>query len=1094
MLILINRIIYSMIHNLTTRYLIPCFRISALSSRNYICTFIKYKGVLLLVFPFLVYNALAQEYNFRNFSVEEGLARPYVYSIVQDIQGYLWVGTDNGLSKYNGFNFENFTTRDSLADNFITCSIRDGKNVWFGHSNGRLSFYDGKSFHNVSFPGRSLSPITHLVKSPDGQVWISTLTSGLFKLEKNKIVFVRKVLSDQQPIHSFDFLSKNELLIGTGSGLKYCKVRNTHEIEIIRPVIEIPESKVTCIARMKNGSGFYITTENDGIFRLTYDNTLLNVTKINIDQALDLSGIQDLHEDSQSNVWLATFGNGLIKMVPVETGVMKISIYNKANKFATDNVKTVYEDLEGNIWIGTYGDGLTQITSKTFSLNRFDKTIYGNSIFSIYLDRHYKWIGTENGLSKIDQMTNKVIRFYSQEDGLPKDTITSIYSVNGKELWIGTYKNGVFKMNPENGKISKYSLGNGKLENSITMITGKGDQVWIGSKKGLYNINLSTNNINEYSINKSGLPHNVINSLYLDKKERLWVTTRSSTLVYIQDRKVFKYLLSNGTGILTLGPITEDSASRIWVGSIGSGVFMIESDSIINLTAKEGLLSNYCYSLIGDDNNNIWVGHKGGLSIINITDFSVKQKQHFEAVSDDYQFNSNAIVRDQGRKIWLGSNEGLVSYDPSKELPQSEPPVLGITSIKINDNETDFTDNRIVLSPGIYKIRIDFRGVSLKDPKLVTYQYRLEGFDQWSEITKNSSVTYNHITEGEYTFDVKACSGDGSVTETPLSMRFIIKKLLWNKWWFYPVSILIMTMLIYFYVKWYINRLLVEKRILEEKVLERTLEIQHQKNEIELQRDEINIKNENITSSITYARHIQKAVTPRTELLDQLLPDNFIMYKPKDIVSGDFYWMTEKDNKIIFAVADCTGHGVPGAFMSLLGITLLNEIVNIHGITRSDKIVTELRERVIQSLQQNRKYVTAKDGMDIALCVLDRLHNKLQYSGGMSDLIYISDGKLEIIKADRIDVSASYTRDSQFKMNERDCKKGDVLYLFSDGYQDQFGGNYDRKFLRPHFYTTLFEIHPLPMKSQKVKLEKKLNDWIRDTIQTDDITVMGIRL
>lgn len=1080
--------------NVTTRYLMRCYHISNLSSKNYVSTYIKYKGISLLFFFFLAHNTLAQEYNFRNFSVEEGLARPYVYSIVQDIQGYLWVGTDNGLSKYNGFKFENFTTRDSLADNFATCSIRDGKNLWFGHPNGRLSFYDGKSFHTVSYPAKELSPITHLVKSPDGQVWISTLTNGLFKLENNKIVFENIIFKNQQPIYSFEFLSNNELLLGTGSGLKYCKLGNTHEIEIFRPVIEIPESKVTCIARMKNGSGFYIATENEGIFKLTADNTLLDVSKINSDASLDLTGIQDLYEDSQSNVWLATFGNGLIKMVPDKTGVMKITIYNKSSKFATDNVKTVYEDLEGNIWIGNYGDGLTQITSKPFSLFKFDKTIYGNSVFSIYSDQHYRWIGTEIGLAKIDQITDKVIKFYTRENGLPKDTITSIYSANGKELWIGTYKNGVFQMNTENSKISKYFIGNGTLENSITTITGKGDQVWIGSKKGLYNINLTTNNINEYSINKFGLPHNVINCLYLDKKERLWVTTSSSTLAYIQNGKVFKLPLSSSTGILTLGPVTEDSASRIWVGSNGSGVFMIESDSIINLTTKEGLLSNYCYSLIGDDQNNIWVGHKGGLSIINITDFAVKQKQHIEGVSEDYQFNPNAIMRDQSRKIWFGSNKGLVSYDPSKELPQSEPPVLGITSIKINDNETGFTDNKIVLSPGIYKIRIDFRGVSLKDPSLVTYQYRLEGFDQWSEISKNSSVTYYHITEGVYTFDVKACSGDGAVTETPLSIRFIIKKPLWNKWWFYPVSILIITMVVYIYLKWHINRITVEKRILEEKVLERTLEIQRQKNEIELQRDEIDMKNENITSSITYARHIQDAVTPQAELLDQLLPDNFILNKPKDIVSGDFYWMTEKDKKIIFAVADCTGHGVPGAFMSLLGITLLNEIVNILGITRSDIIVTVLRERLIQSLQQNSKDETARDGMDIALCVLDRHHNKLQYTGGMSDLIYISGGKLEIIKSDLMDVSASYNVLRKFKMNERDCKKGDVMYLFSDGYQDQFGGNYDRKFLRSHFYNTLFEIHHLPMKSQKEILERKLNEWMRDPIQTDDITVMGIRL
>ena len=218
---------------------------------------------------------------------------------------------------------------------------------------------------------------------------------------------------------------------------------------------------------------------------------------------------------------------------------------------------------------------------------------------------------------------------------------------------------------------------------------------------------------------------------------------------------------------------------------------MIESDSIVNLTVKEGLLSNYCYSLICDDHKNIWVGHKGGLSRIRTTDFSVKPIQHIEGKTESYQFNPNAIIKDQQGKIWFGSDKGMVSYDPSMEYPQLQPPVLGITSIKINDDEKDITD-KIILSPGNYKIRIDFLGISLKEPALVTYQYKLEGYDQWSEITKNTSITYNHLTEGDYTFILKASSGDGAVSENPLTINIIIKKPVWKKWWFYPVIVLLL--------------------------------------------------------------------------------------------------------------------------------------------------------------------------------------------------------------------------------------------------------------------------------------------------------------
>jgi serine phosphatase RsbU (regulator of sigma subunit) len=520
---------------------------------------------------------------------------------------------------------------------------------------------------------------------------------------------------------------------------------------------------------------------------------------------------------------------------------------------------------------------------------------------------------------------------------------------------------------------------------------------------------------------------------------------------------------------------------------------MIQSDSIANLTTKEGLLSNFCYSIICDDHKNIWVGHRGGLSRIKEVDFSIKPIQHIEGGTESFLFNPNAIIKDHQGKIWFGSNKGMVSYDASMEYPQLIPPVLGITLIKINDDEKEITD-KIILSPGNYKIRIDFLGVSLKDPALVTYQYKLEGYDQWSEITKNTSITFNHLTEGDYTFILKALSADGAVSLNPLTLSIIIKKPLWEKWWVYPISVLLLIILTFLYIKRREYRFLAEKRILEKKVRERTYEIQSQKNEIELQRDMINEKNANITSSIKYASHIQNAVLPPIDFIDKLLPDNFILSKPKDIVSGDFYWLAEKDNKIVFVVADCTGHGVPGAFMSLMGITLLNEIVNIQGITRSDAIITELRESLIHSLQQSRKDIPTSDGIDISLCVLDRQQQKIQYTGGMNNLIFIHDGKLEVIRGDRSSVCVVYDNSDPFTMKEIDYKKGDVLYLFSDGYQDQFGGEHDRKYFVHRFYWLLLEIHRLPMLKQKEALEKNLKDWMGDNIQTDDITVMGIRL
>ncbi len=1061
---------------------------------SYISGYINKTGLSLCFFLFLSFSLFPQTYNFRNFNTEDGLTQSYVYSITEDLHGYLWVGTDNGLFRYNGFKFENFLASDSVTNNFISCSINDGDCVWFGHRNGRISVFDGKKLFTINKTQTQLSAITQFAKSPDNKIWASTYSGGLFKLVKDSGVTKRYLFKEQINILSFEFLDNNTLLIGTNNGLFNCRLKGSGEIEILMRMSEIPESKISSVRKGISGTIFYVATENDGIFRLVREGNRINVKKIILDHDSGISGVEKIYEDSHFNLWICSRNDGLIKLSNTGDGDKpKTSSSYKTSKLSGTNANTVYEDRQGNIWVGNYGQGLTLITPKTFSVNKFDNPLYGNNIFSICLSQNSGWAGTENGLVKFDLSTGKPVKFYSIKEGLPKDTVTAIYSNNGGDLWIGTENNGIYMMKTVNKKILKYPIGIGILENSINDISGKGDHVWVGTKKGLCNINLDNNKVKWYTINQGGLPHNFINCLYFDRSGKLWVSSRCRTLAYIEDEKVVKIPVNSGTRILTLGPITEDNDSRIWVGSYGNGVFMIESDSIVNLTVKEGLISNYCYSMICDDQKNIWIGHKGGVSRIRTTDYSVKPIKHIESLTDSYQFNTNSISNELHGKIWFGSQKGLVSFCPSMDSSVLKPPVLEIISIKINDVEKVYS-GKLILPPGNYKMRIDFLGISLKEPELVTYQYKLAGYDQWSEITKNTFVTYNHLTEGNYTFFLKASSGEGVVTETPVTISIVINQSLWEKWWFYLGIVFLLFSLTVIFIKRREYRFLAEKSILEEKVRERTHEIQCQKNELEIQRDLIDEKNVSITSSIRYASKIQNAVLPPNELFDKLLPDYFILSRPKDIVSGDFYWLAERDNKIVFTVADCTGHGVPGAFMSVLGITLLNEIVNIKGITKSDIIVKKLRERVIDTLQQNRKAAVTLDGMDIALCVLDKQQNTLQYTGGMNDLVFIRDGKLEIIKADRFSVCCLFATSNDFAIREIDCRKGDIIYLFSDGYQDQFGGDFDKKFLKQHFYLTLLEIHKLPMSNQKKILENKQDEWIRDGIQTDDITVIGIRL
>jgi len=757
--------------------------------------------VFLFIMTFFTINIYPQKYNFKNFSSENGLAQNYIYSIIQDKKGYLWSGTGNGLSRYNGFVFENYTVDDSLADNFITCMIDDGESLWLGHMNGKLSYYDGKEMQTFNMQQLNLSTVTHFSKSPEKTIWASTYSDGLVKLGETKNEIKHYSFKEDLLISSFYFLDEKELLVSTDEGVFYCMIKGSGEIEIIRRIKEIPESKVSCIQKMKNGQGFYIATENDGLFKLTVNDKLFEVSNIVENLDLDISGIQYILEDSQLNLWIATVRNGLVKLnYSKQSQFLDYEYFNESNGYGTDYVKTIFEDREGIIWVGNYGFGLTQITPKTFITHSVDYQEIEKNFLSFYFDKKYKWIGTENGLIKMDQKSGEILKFYGKVSGLPSDPITSIYSIDGKEIWIGTGENGVFRMQVGSEQFYKLSLAEGELENAITSISGDKEQLWIGTKKGLCNINLTTNDKKWYSISNGGLPHNTINSLHFDTKKRLWVTTLSSTVACIKSNKVFKVPLNITGQIITLGPITEDKDSLIWVGSSGSGIFRIDSDSIANFTTKEGLFSNFCYSLICDIKNNIWIGHKGGLSRIRAADFSIKAIQNFESETDNYQFNPNACTKDYEEKLWFGANNAIISYDPRMEYSPLKSPVLGITSIKIND-ETKEISEEIILSPGKYKIRFDFLGISLKEPTLVTYQYKLDGYEEWSEITKSTNITYNNLNDGDYAFILKASSGDGAVSEVPLIINIRIKKPIWKKWWFYVLLGITLITLTILYIK-----------------------------------------------------------------------------------------------------------------------------------------------------------------------------------------------------------------------------------------------------------------------------------------------------
>lgn len=257
------------------------------------------------------------------------------------------------------------------------------------------------------------------------------------------------------------------------------------------------------------------------------------------------------------------------------------------------------------------------------------------------------------------------------------------------------------------------------------------------------------------------------------------------------------------------------------------------------------------------------------------------------------------------------------------------------------------------------------------------------------------------------------------------------------------------------------------------------------------QRDQIAYQKKHITDSIQYAKKIQTAILPSLELFTDKL-DHFVLFKPRDIVSGDFYWVDEVDEKLIIIAADCTGHGVPGAFMSMLGVSLLNEIILNQGITRPDDVLNRLRDQIIVALKQDPDS-KIKDGMDMTICVWEPSTRRLQYSGAENPLCHISEGVLNLVKADKMPVAIHEIMEP-FTLHELTLKEGDTFYTFSDGYADQFGGPKQKKFMSKNFRNLLLSVQDLPMMEQGRKIDEVFEAYRSETDQVDDVVVIGVKV
>ncbi|WP_317898732.1 two-component regulator propeller domain-containing protein [Aurantibacillus circumpalustris] len=1048
----------------------------------------------LLLLP-LLFNA--QSYHFSNFGVKDGLAQSNVSGIIQDSAGFYWLATDGGVSRFDGKNFINYTKEDGLADNNVSAIFLDKNNhIWLGHENGMLTKYDGKTFTEIK---SKLLPkdkkIYGFFQDKTGSLWISTFSAGVIKIldpsRDLKEQLAIKVYSGRQGLSQYVISTsqdtKGNLWFLTDVGIKIMD-RSTRQFDFFRPE-NMPIGQISALT-LDHNNNFLVGTLAGSVSKYDVAKNKFELLFSPQEIANDIFGggpnyVYTILEDRENNIWVTVANRGVYRY---NEKTKKVTAFNSNNGLATNKIKNIFEDKDGNILLGTSGEGLQVFSGEKFVSISKRNGMRDNQVWAISQDRNGNyWFGTNEGLTLYNpkETHDKACKNITMAEGLPNNNIRAIVADKYGNLWIGMWGGKVIKYDSQQGHLQQIPALNDIVNTLVSsLLIDSRNRLWIGTYEGIVYYDLATGAIKTLRT-IDGLSDNDISCLFEDTKGNIWIGTKQKGISVYNGKEIRKYNRENGLNNTSISSITEDAKHRIWVGTEGGGAFVYDGKSFTNYKVKDGLESDFITLVTADKNNNVWLGTNKGLN-----KFSLEKATFSSYLSGDgftgVETKSRSFYSDNENNLWFGTVNGAFKYSPKLDEKLPPPPLTKMLSFKVNLKEYPLSD-KVELSYEENSLNFEFVGISLSNPEGVKYKIKLDGYDgDWKTVTETSQV-YSNLTDNEYVFHLRSCNSRGVCSES-IDIKINISPPYWKTWWFYLIMFSIIVSALFAYIKIRERKLRDEKKILEDKVNERTAEVVEKNKEL----DEIN---KDITASIRYAKRIQDAILPPDDFVKKHLPNTFVLFKPKDIVSGDFYWMEDKKDTVIFAAVDCTGHGVPGAFMSIVGHNLLDRVVGEQKITQPARILDELNKSISDTLRQtDLEDNTVRDGMDIAICSFDKKKGVLEYAGAYNPLWIIRNKELIEIKANKFPIGNSKSgENNKFTNHEIPLEKGDTIYIFSDGYSDQFGGPAGKKFKSSALKHLLVNSQHLGMAEQRELLNISIENWRGTHEQVDDILVIGTR-
>lgn len=769
-----------------------------------------------------------KKYLHKNWQYEEGLPFNTIISITQTKDGYLWLGSKQGIIKFDGVKFTEFSEENypELESGGIWVVYGDSKNnLWIGtDGNGLLKYKNGKFEKFTTDQGLADNVVWTIYEDSEGNIWIGTGGGGISKYRNGKFTnFTQENGLSSNYIWSLYKDKSGFLWAGTdGNGLNRIKDGN---VTVFSTNNNFPSEYIFSITEDNSGNLYFGTT--DGLI-VKKGNSF---QQYSTQHGLAYEAVWTLQKDKDDNVWIGTDGGGISKYYRG-----KFDSFTAKDGFQSNFITSIFQDTEGNIWVGTKGGGITRFKEGLVNtLSTTDMELGNDYVFCTYQDsKGNLWFGTYDGLTLKSGNTYK---HFSIKDGLTSSLILTITEDKEGAIWIGTDGGGLNKY--KNEKFSSYSTNNGLTNNSIWALTAdKNNTLWIGTDGGGLN-SFKNGKFASYD-SSDGIHSEFISAIHEDKSGRLWVGSQDAGLFCMENDSVKSFSVSDGLLSNIVWDIYEDEHNNIWVGT-NEGLCRIKKDKVYPYANQTGLLSKNIYSVIEDDEENLWMSCNKGIlkvakKVLDDYDNGLVKAISYSAFGIDDGMkttecsygNPSALKTNDGR-LWFPTIKGVAFIDTKEIKVSKAAPLVHIERLVIDFKEYNISET-IDATPGEGRIEIGYTAFNYSAPERILFKYKLDGYDEdWIDAGYLRTATYTKLPPGEYSFSVLA-GFDGTIWDynNPTKINFNIQPYYWQTWWFNALIIFLLILLIASYYVYRIYSIKKQNRILEELVRERTIKLEEE--------------------------------------------------------------------------------------------------------------------------------------------------------------------------------------------------------------------------------------------------------------------------